>query len=52
MEKEAPTIFKMISESPKEMKQLTWTRLGNDTRTSVVDGLKRFFKTGDQNILK
>ena len=51
MEKEAPTMFKMVAENANDMKQLTWSRLA-DSRTSVIDGLKKFFSTGDKNLLK
>lgn len=52
MEKEAPTIFKMVAENSKNAHKFDWRTLGNDYRVSVLDGLRKFFKTGDRNILR
>jgi hypothetical protein len=52
MEKEAPTIYKMIVENAKELKNIRWRdlRIG-DTWNTISEGLRNFFKTGDKNVL-
>lgn len=56
MEKQAPTLFKFIAESPNEVRRLSQSPYGywdkaNLTYRPMAEKLKKFFKTGDEEVL-